>query len=95
MQLSLAGGPERFSGILLPEDFDPWLSASAITTEVSRTCREILSPLGISTAVIEQLEKLLPRGWGPGSRNRDPLHKVPRTLVLKGPPGGCDVASGA
>ncbi|KAK4450133.1 P-loop containing nucleoside triphosphate hydrolase protein [Podospora aff. communis PSN243] len=87
MQLSSARATERFNGILLPEDFDPRLSPSAIATEVSRTCREILSPLGISTAVIEQLERLLPRGWGPGSRNRDPLHRVPRTLVLKGPPG--------
>ncbi|KAK0619802.1 hypothetical protein B0T14DRAFT_519909, partial [Immersiella caudata] len=80
---------KRFSGVLLPEDFDPQLRPSTIASKATPTCRGILSPLGVSMLVIGQLEKLFPWGWAPRSENCYPLYGVPRALVLKGPLGEC------
>ncbi|KAJ2978133.1 hypothetical protein NUW58_g7590 [Xylaria curta] len=78
---------KQFDGCLEPQDFDPWLSEWAASSETPVNCRSALSGQ-ISDSVIEQLEKFLPGSQLPGQANRDKLRQnIPRTFVFTGPPG--------
>ncbi|KAI0446545.1 P-loop containing nucleoside triphosphate hydrolase protein [Xylaria telfairii] len=78
---------QEFDGCLEPQDFDPWLSEWAASSETPVNCRAALSGQ-ISDSVIEQLEKFLPGSQVPGQMSRDKLRQnIPRTFVFTGPPG--------
>lgn len=66
---------------LEPQDFDPWLRPQTLSTRNVVNCRADLTG-HVSDSVIEQLERYIPTAL-----NRDSNRVVPRTFVLKGPPG--------
>ena len=79
-----------FDGILVPADFDTRLNVDGSSKTEALDCRRLLGGL-VSDAVIDQLERYLPRTWARGQKSgtHDRLGFVPRTFILKGPPGWC------
>lgn len=75
-----------YSGVLEPRDFDPQLGPGRAFLSAPIDCRAGLSNR-VSGAVIDQLERYLPKTRISWSGNRSLFRLVPKTFTLKGPPG--------